>query len=56
MNNGATKGGSPIRSDLHAQRPGKALAAARLQERAGPHSSEELIANVDEGTTGYPIR
>jgi competence protein ComEC len=58
MNNGATKGGEPYAfKTLHAL-PGLEnlwqLHASRNPRAV--NSPEELIANVDEGATGYPIR
>ena len=58
MNNGATKGGSPDSfKTLHAQPALEGLWQLHASRNARVvNSSEELIANVDEGTTGYPIR
>jgi beta-lactamase superfamily II metal-dependent hydrolase len=58
MNNGATKGGSPDSfKTLHAQPAVEDLWQLHESRNARVvNSSEELIANVDEGTTGYPIR
>ena len=57
MNNGVTRGGSPDAfGTLHAQ-PG--LDLWQLHASRNPrvvNSAEELIANVDEGTTGHMIR
>jgi beta-lactamase superfamily II metal-dependent hydrolase len=57
MNNGVTKGGSPDAfKTLHAH-PG--LELWQLHESRNPravNSPDSRIANVDDGTTGYPIR
>jgi competence protein ComEC len=58
MNNGVTKGGSPDAfKTLHALPELEDLwqLHASRNERV-VNSPEELIANVDDGTTGYPIR
>lgn len=58
MNNGLTKGGSPDAfKTLHAQPELEDL--WQLHASQNPrvvNSLEALIANVDDGTTGYPIR
>lgn len=58
MNNGVTKGGSPDAfKTLHAQPDLEDL--WQLHASRNPrvvNSPEALIANVDDGTTGYPIR
>jgi hypothetical protein len=58
MNNGVTKGGSPDAfKTLHALPDLEDLwqLHASRNERV-VNSLEALIANVDDGTTGYPIR
>jgi hypothetical protein len=58
MNNGVTKGGEPYAfKTLHALPDLEDL--WQLHASRNPravNSPEELIANIDEGTTGYPIR
>jgi beta-lactamase superfamily II metal-dependent hydrolase len=58
MNNGATKGGEPYAfKTLHALPALEDL--WQLHASHNPrsvNSSEELIANIDDGATGYPIR
>jgi len=58
MNNGAVKGGSPDSfKTLHAQPALEDLWQLHASRNARVlNSSEDLIANIDEGTTGYPIR
>jgi competence protein ComEC len=58
MNNGATKGGSPDAfKTLHAQRDLEDLWQLHASRNARAiNSPEELIANMDEGTTAHPLR
>lgn len=58
MNNGATKGGEPYAfKTLHALPDLEDLWQLHASYRPrSVNSSDELIANVDDGTTGYPIR
>lgn len=57
VNNGVTKGGSPDAfGTLHAQ---PELDLWQLHASRNPravNSTKELIANIDDGTTGYAIR
>lgn len=58
MNNGPTKGGSPDAfKTVHAQRDLEDLWQLHASRNTRVvNSPEDLIANVDEGTTGYPLR
>jgi hypothetical protein len=58
MNNGATKGGSPDSFNTLQARPGlDDLWQLHASRNAGAvNSPDELLANVDDGMTAYPIR